>query len=281
MKKIHALIVGLIFLLAAGCSKEKDPQPEANTPANSTTAPACRITSWHWLNDPSQNYSSQFEYDSQQRLTRVNVYKETSLNFVRNFSYNAAGAISEITVSHAATNAVMERMVYAYNAAGQLSKRTYYADNFAGQFLLQRWDVYKYNAANKLAEIYSHYPPLPDSVSGYSVVTYPAPNQVTLQNYAIVNGRTVKGYRVENTYDNQPNPSPYRFIFYTDNLELLSQNNLLLTKETTFTNGGSDSATNITALTYQYDANGLPTEVYRSYNGSAALPWESFGYSCE
>jgi hypothetical protein len=108
--------------------------------------------------------------------------------------------------NNAAANDTAERITYDYNQTDQLVKRTYYSNNFAGQYSLSGWNTYEYNANNKLIKINFYTPADPNAVSGFSTITYPAPDKLTMEVYSIINGVPIIGHRFENTYDNQKKP---------------------------------------------------------------------------
>lgn len=277
LKKVNALVLGLAVLLAFACEKNNNPEVTPNV-SNNQNAPKCVATSWQAVaTNPA--ISGQYEYDNQSRIIKAKYYTDIYWTYQLEIQYNNAGAIQEIIGRNVATNAVLERIIYDYNPGGQLIKRTYYTTNFAGQYGLTNWNTYEYNAANKLNKINHYQPADPNVAVAFSTITYPGPDQVTMEIYSFTNSSPFLGHRYENTYDSRKKPQPFVGIRPTDDFDLLSEGNLTIEKHTTYS--GSDSTTVIKNFTYQYNENGFPTEKNISWNGNAPALTEIFNYTCQ
>src|SRR6478752_1979452 len=106
MKKVNALVLGLVVLLAFSCGKKEkndDPTP-ANTEGTVQTQKTCKVTNHHTF-----DYNSDFAYLYNAAGQLINVARTSptaSLTFSDSIKYDSNGNISTITRHSVSPNTI-------------------------------------------------------------------------------------------------------------------------------------------------------------------------------
>ncbi|RPH32918.1 MAG: hypothetical protein EHM93_06980 [Bacteroidales bacterium] len=136
MKKIILPLLALVLLFNYGC---KDKETEGN--------PSGLIKSITFI-DPEEIYKASYEYDSQNRVEKINFYEDNGPNGYNTVTYNSDGTIKIVEEFDSAEFKV-GKTVFSYTE-NQVTMYSYY------DWYEESKEVIDYNA-NKLIEKYKYY----------------------------------------------------------------------------------------------------------------------------
>lgn len=169
LKKVNALIMGLLVLLAIGCGKDEKEEIRPAQQKQVCTLVSARVN----------NYPYKFQYDSSGKLIRIDLLSDidnSSLEY-RILEYNSAGKIAKTNFYGSWNNSFMRSEIYSYNAAGLLYQKAL-TENLQSPPVV--YETFEYDSLNQLLKK-SHV----NCADGphYSTYSYPANNIIKEEVY--------------------------------------------------------------------------------------------------
>ncbi|MFC5271115.1 hypothetical protein [Adhaeribacter terreus] len=276
MKKVNALVLGLAVLLAFGCGGD-EPEPvnpdSNNNPDNSNTV-KCLIT--RRIHDSPTVYTTTYELNAQNKVLKSTSYTNGSYRYESVYEYDNLGR--KIKAERKDGNFIIEYFTFEYNAAGQLEKRTnFYRGSSTSPLTLNGWYFYEYDTSNRLIKWSDFASGSPNAPMAFRNYAYPAANKITEALYIIKSGTPTWQDSIEYILDGHKRPLTTGSSL--DKMELLTNQNILSEKQTY--DNGPGTTINIENYTYQYNADGFPTQVMRSFNGSPSVLHADYTYNCQ
>lgn len=249
LKKVNALLLGLMLILAFGCGEE-DPAPAK------PIQKSCLL-----IKEVKPGSTRDFFYNNAGQLVRVNFEFPIYNTYLKIF-YNSSGNVTNIKYIDPSDSLQRE---YIYNA-DNLPDTVYFVRNSKKE----TYTKYEYNSDKKLIKR-SEFGVGNATASSYNAISYPGPGQSKEMLYILDNtGNPVLESTTIKTYDDKK--SPYTSLgFYYDQI-LVSGNNILTYASTDH----SDGVTHTLTYSHNYNTEGYPVQ-------TIAPPTVSidFTYNCQ
>lgn len=236
-KKVNALILGLVILLAAACTGNTARQ-EQGAFLQATEAPFLEQLT---AATASSFIAKSYFYDTAGRLAEIQIknyeirHNKVSADTIllgtdaEKFVYNAAGQLASriLIISEQHPDSVFERRDFEYNAHKQVSKIIYTTKRYAPASFYtmtcnydERQKLSKQSLLNQSGQ-----------VMAYNILSYPTANTIKGESYSAVQGPPVLVSTQLATFDDRkcPNPydrAPHHFMVNLSDIRL-SDNNLV------------------------------------------------------
>jgi len=280
--KLTLVLLGFSFLsLFSSCedSKKNDPQP--NPDNNGNPGKSCQIDNISESTGAGSELS-EFMYDAQGKLTRVNTKENNALTEYMTFEYNNAGKPIKMS-SFNASNVLQEYFSVEINAAGNPTKIDFFSKDEDSNQLenIARYE-YEYNNQSKPTKVNMFLDVAENgnlSLAGYMTFTYDNKGNPSHKEYAVVMGVgqvPTLTYAYDYTYDTKENPAKNASII---NIEPLAVNNVT---KVVATNKMTNAIDKIQSqdITYEYNSNNLPTKVTTKTQAGVTTS-QKYSYNCK
>ncbi|QNF35084.1 hypothetical protein HUW51_21050 [Adhaeribacter swui] len=285
MKKpqLTIALLGFTFMsIFASCedSKKNDPQPNPGDNHNNQ-GKSCQIATIS-ENTATGLENSEFIYDAQGKLTRVNTKENNAVTEYMTFEYNNAGKATKMSMFNA-NNVLQEYFTVELNANGNPTKMNFYSKEEDSNKMenITRYE-YEYNGQNKTSKV-NMFLDLADkgtlSLAGYMTFTYDNKGNPNHKEYAVAMGvgqAPTLAYTYDYTYDSKENPVKSTPII---NVEPLAVNNVT---KVVATNKLTNAVDKIQSqdITYEYNNNGLPTKITTKTQAGTTTS-QTYSYNCK
>jgi len=280
--KLTFVFLGLTFMsLFSSCedSKKNDPQPNPNNTGNQGSS--CQIANISETTG-TDNEQSEFVYNAQGKLTRVNTKENNALTEYITFDYNNGGKVTKMS-SFNASNVLQDYFTVELNGAGNPVKMNFFTkDDDSNQMEnISRYE-YEYNGQNKTSKINMYLDVEENgnlSLAGYMTFTYDTKGNPNHKEYAIVMSEgqaPTPAYAYDYTYDAKANPVSSSPII---NIEPLAVNNVTKIIATNKMTNAVDKIQSLD-MTYEYNSNNLPTKVTTKTQAGVTTS-QVYSYNCK
>ncbi len=281
--KISVVLLGLsIMSFFSACdpdSKKNDPQPGG--PQNNPGGKACQIASVSETTNGGKE-DSEFIYDSQGKITRINTKVNNALTEYITFEYNGTGKTTKISTFDA-TNKVQDYFTTELNAAGNPAKLNFFSrDEVTNQLVNVTRYEYEYNAQNRVNKVNMFLDVEEEgtlSLAATIKYTYDSKGNPAHKDYLVTmepGAEPTLVYAYEYTYDTKDNLAKNIPIL---NIEPTPVNNLTKVVVTNKMTNAVDKQQSY-SMTYEYDNNGYPTKSTTTTQAGVTTSL-AYSYSCK
>jgi hypothetical protein len=281
--KISVVLLGLSLMsFFSACdpdSKKTDPQP--TNPQNNPGGKACQIAAVSETTNTGKE-DSEFIYDSQGKITRINTKVNGALNEYITFEYNGAGKTTKVSTFDAANN-VQDYFTTELNAAGNPVKLNFFSREAGSNQMVNvtRYE-YEYNAQNRISKANMFLDVEEEGTLSLAATInykYDSKGNPSHKDYLVTmetGAEPTLVYTYEYTYDSKDNPAKNIPIL---NIEPSPVNNLTKVVVTNKMTNAVDKQQSY-SMTYEYDNNGYPTKSTTTTQ-AGVITSLSYSYNCK
>ena len=266
LKKVNALVLGLVVLLTFGCGGD-EPEPDKDEPSSQENFKYCKLKTTEY--GTSQN---NFIYNSQGKIDQI----VNNRGDIEKYEYNALGKVSGIYVLRSGGDTIMVT-TYEYNADSLVSKYISKGRNNTSQplkiFLIHS---FLYDPQKKVISKFEHNIFQPSLIWAKHDYIYMSNNNLQIKTYGLDQVSNSWEFRSETecAFDNHKVPRGENYIFLST-----FPHNIISTTWTNFTNGVPGPTTSET-ISYTYNAAGYPTESISTRPGDSHVVTK-YTYDCQ
>lgn len=253
MKKVNALVLGLLVLLAFGCGKD-EPEPKAQQQKKEVLTHLVR-------QEGTMRISQTFEYDSFHRPVKALNVVTTPYESYESYvlaDYNSAGKIEKLS-TYDTNNQMALYNTYHYLGNGQLEGIKYYGKGTSGgPISLQYYTTYTYDSTNFLAkrQFFDNL----NALTWYETYRKLPTGEVQKDRYEKYIGTMQLVNTTEYTFDNENGINQLLSVFYDENF--ISPHNVSTMRVIPY----PSNPVKYYYYSYTYNAAGYPTEqVIKNY----------------
>jgi YD repeat-containing protein len=275
----------LLTLLNTGCKPEPTTEPTANP-----TSTSCHLGGFK-LNGAD---TYKFEYDANGRLIRYLGYDAGRVYASGDISYNSTGQVSsqksrgannriQSTVNFIYTNNILtqaesrdtlgqvySRTNYTYDGSSRITRMDFFSVDAIGNAVATNFDTYEYNGADLRPSKYTHTDITFPLNNFYRTYVYDANGNTTNENWFKPKTNNATDLYKCNSYTRTFDTKKVLSVSLsgrgdwistgTVTLNIAGKNNISSQNYIVYDETGAETSNRTTTYTWQYDANGYPTQ---------------------